>query len=104
MNKKRILENAEVKNNLQKLIEDFEGEESVMRFIYESKKRSAYAQKIDREFYQQVIKVLKKMSDYLILINANKMFHLWSYKNVIKHHEKKIMDLCDGVIKKLEEK
>jgi len=92
MNKKRILENAEVKNNLQKLIEDFEGEESVMRFIYES------------EFYQQVIKVLKKMSDYLILINANKMFHLWSYKNVIKHHEKKIMDLCDGVIKKLEEK
>ena len=102
-NKNRILDNAKVKDNAQKLIDDFQGSESAFRFVYESKKRSAYAQKIDKDFYDEVIRVLEKFSKYLILINANKMFHLWTYKNVIKSHHKSIEKLCDQVLKKLDQ-
>ena len=101
-NKKRILDNAKVKDNAQKLIDDFQGSESAFRFVYESKKRSAYARKIDEDFYNEVIRVLEKFSKYLILINSNKMFHLWTYKNVIKSHHESISKLCDQVIKKID--
>ena len=102
MNKKRVLENAKVKDNIQKLINEFEGEEAVMRFVYESNKRSAYAKNIDRDFYKEVMKVLKKMSDYIVLLNANKMFHLWAYRSSIMSHETTIKKLCDQVIKRLD--
>lgn len=30
------------------------------------------------------------------------MFHLWTYKNVIKSHHESISKLCDQVIKKID--
>ena len=109
--KEKILREMNVKDKVNKIIDDFALSEEAFRFQDASHQRTKYQQKFDKAFYNLAMNYVNKLGDLLILTNAEKMMHLWAYRNSIKSHEttlkkiyKQILEAIDKYEKKYENK
>ena len=72
-----------IKSILQEYIDEFIGCEITQKFHFHSKKRAEFARKIDEDFYKKSIETIKTLCKYVILLNTNKLSHLYMYENEI---------------------
>lgn len=94
MNEKEKIKNeAMISEKIKLYLNQFQNSEETKKFIEMSKKRSEYARNIDGAFYNYAKSFIEKLSKLIILINANKMFHLHTYKNKILKEKQEIHNI-----------
>lgn len=94
MNEKEKIKNeAMISEKIKFYLNQFQNSEETKKFIEMSKKRSEYARNIDGAFYNYAKSFIEKLSKLIILINANKMFHLHTYKNKILKEKQEIHNI-----------
>tara|TARA_A100001201_G_C4054281_1_gene190626 strand:- start:254 stop:571 length:318 start_codon:yes stop_codon:yes gene_type:complete len=94
MNEKdKVREEAKISKKIKSYISQFETAQETQKFLEFSKKRSEYARNVDGAFYNYVKSFIENLSKLAILINANKMYHLHTYKNKILKEKQEIHNL-----------
>tara|TARA_R100001530_G_scaffold62078_1_gene44706 strand:- start:6818 stop:7153 length:336 start_codon:yes stop_codon:yes gene_type:complete len=101
--KKKVLKEMKVKEKVEKILTEFSTSEETFRFLDVSHRRSEYQQSFDKAFYKQTITCLNKLGDLLVLTNANRMFHLWAYKETVLSHETTIRNLYKTILKTIKD-
>ena len=103
ISKEKILKEMKVKDKVTKIIDEFATCEETFRFLDMSHQRSKYQQKYDKAFYDKTMNTLNRLGDLLVLTNAERMMHLWAYRNSIKSHEETLKKLYNNILKAIKD-
>lgn len=94
MNEKDKIKNeAMISKKIKLYLSEFQDANETKKFIELSKKRSEYSRNVDGAFYNYAKSFIENLSKLIILINANKMYHLHTYKNKILKEKQEIHNL-----------
>ena len=102
ISKQKILKEMKVKDKVIKIIDEFALSEEAFRFLDASHQRSKYQQKFDKAFYNKAMNYINKLGDLLVLTNAEKMMHLWAYRNSIKSHKTTLKKIYKQILKAID--
>jgi len=101
--KEKVLKESKVSLNVETLLKEFESCDDTIKWLTSVENRGKYQRDVDKAFFKVVQHYFNALSKYVILLNANKMYHLVTYNRRIKMHENKVEEMLNEIKKLIED-